>query len=62
MSNKDIWPGYTLVFLVFNLLGWWFKGKPFISWWWFILIFGAEILLGVIMIKLMELSIKAKEK
>jgi uncharacterized membrane protein HdeD (DUF308 family) len=39
-----------MIFLVFNLLGWWFKGKPFFSWWWFILIGILEILLSAIIL------------
>ena len=43
--NKDIYPSYLLIFIVFNLLGWWFKGKPFFSWWWIVLVIVAEILI-----------------
>ncbi len=41
----NIYPNYTMIFVLFNLLGWWFKGQPFINWWWFILIAGIEIII-----------------
>ncbi len=40
----DIYPSYTLIFVVFNLLGWWYKGQTFFSWWWFIPIFAIQII------------------
>jgi hypothetical protein len=56
--GKDIWPSYTFVFLVFNLAGWWFRGKTFISWWWFILLFGIEVVLITLTIKLAQATAK----
>ena len=43
--TKDIYPSYLLIFVVFNLLGLWFKGHTFFSWWWLILVIVVEILI-----------------
>jgi hypothetical protein len=39
----ELYPNYTMIFLTFNLLGWWYKDVPFFSWYWFILIRIMEI-------------------
>jgi hypothetical protein len=58
---KDIYPSYTLVFVIFNLLGWWFKGSVFFSWLWFILIAGIEILLSSLLLAITKQILKIVE-
>lgn len=55
--TMKIYPDYTMIFLVFNLLGWWFKGKPFISWWWFILIAGIEIIFSTLTLAIAKILV-----
>ena len=54
----DIYPSFTFVFLVFNLLGWWYKGQPFISWWWFIPIVVIQIIIQALMLALTKQMLK----
>lgn len=58
----NIYPSYTLIFVVFNLLGWWYKGKPFISWWWFILIISIEIIMEALILSISKVALGLKEK
>jgi len=58
---NNIYPSYIMIFLVFNLLGWWFKGKPFFSWWWFVLIGILEILLSAIILSITKQLMKNNE-
>jgi len=54
----SIYPSFTLLFLVFNLLGWWFKGVPFFNWWWLVLIMGLQIITEVLILALTKLIIR----
>lgn len=45
VNMVEIYPSYTLIFLVFNLLGWWFKGQTFFSWWWFIPVIVVQVVI-----------------
>ncbi len=56
----EIYPSYTMIFLVFNLLGWWYKGQPFISWWWFILIYSLEIIMQSILLAITKKMLEIK--
>ena len=58
---KDIYPSYTMIFLVFNLLGWWYKGEPFISWWWFALIITIEIIIQSLILGLTKNILKMQD-
>jgi len=58
----DIYPSYTMVFLVFNLLGWWFKGQPFFSWWWFVPIVIIGIIIQSLILAITKQVIKMKEE
>lgn len=40
----DIYLSFAMIFLVFNLLGWWYK-EPFFSWGWFILVLVVHVIL-----------------
>lgn len=57
----DIYPSYTLIFLVFNLLGWWFKGQPFFSWWWFIPIIAIQITISSLILAITKKLIEIKK-
>jgi len=46
----NIYPSFTLIFVVFNLLGWWFKGEPFFNWWWVILVWVLQIIMSSILL------------
>jgi len=54
----NIYPSYAMIFLVFNLLGWWFRGKPFFNWWWFILIFAIQIIIESLILAITKNLIK----
>ena len=57
----NIYPSFTMVFLVFNLLGWWYKGQPFISWWWFILIIAVQIIMESLILAITKSIIKIRD-
>ena len=56
----DIYPSFTFTFLIFNLLGWWFKGQPFFSWWWFLVIYSVQIVMQSIMLALANKMIEMR--
>ena len=56
----NLYPSSTLVLLVFNLLGWWFKGQPFFSFWWFVLIFASDIVLQALTLAITKQMMKSK--
>ncbi len=60
MTNIDIYPSYTLIFLVFNLLGWWFNGQPFFSWWWFIPIVLTQLIFSSLLLAVANKMIKLR--
>ena len=57
----DIYPSYTMIFVVFNLLGWWFKGQTFFSWWWFPPIFAVEIIMQSLVLAITKKMIEVKQ-
>ena len=61
MTDIDIYPSYTLIFLVFNLLGWWFKGQPFFSWWWFTPIIFTQLILSSLLLAIANRMIKLRK-
>ncbi len=50
----EIYPSYAMVFLIFNLLGWWYKGQPFFSWWWFVPIIALEIIIKSLLLSIVS--------
>ena len=57
----DIYPSFVMIFLVFNLLGWWFNGQPFFSWWWFIPIVIIQILMQSLVLAITKRMLLIKE-
>ena len=53
---KNIYPSFTFVFVIFNLLFVWFKGKTYFNWWWIIIIF----ILEIIILAIIEIIISSK--
>lgn len=51
---EKIYPSYTMLFTIFNLIYIFFKNKPYINWYWIILMFSIEYLLIAIPFMLME--------
>jgi hypothetical protein len=58
---KDIYPSYTMLFVVFNLLAWWFKGSILISWWWFALIAVLEILFSALLLAIAKKAVEMRQ-
>ena len=58
----DIYPSYTMIFLIFNLLGWWFRGKVFFSWWWFIPIVVIQIVTTSLTLALTKKVLEVKKE
>ena len=56
----DIYPSYIMIFLVFNLLGWWYKGQPFFSWWWFVPITIIQIIVGALILAITKKMVEIK--
>lgn len=56
----SIYPNYILIFLVFNLLGWWFKGHIFFSWWYFIPIAVITIVIDILAITIAKQILQLK--
>ena len=46
----EIYPSFTMLFVIFNLLGWWFKGQPFFSWWWVVLVYILQIIMEALLL------------
>jgi hypothetical protein len=57
----EIYPSYTMIFLIFNLLGWWYKGQPFFSWWWFIPIVVLQIIINSLILAITKKMLEVKQ-
>lgn len=57
----NIYPSYTLIFIMFNLLGWWYKGQPFFSWWWIIPVIIIQILIEALTLSIMKKLVEIKD-
>ena len=62
MAEIELYPSITLVFVVFNLLGWWYRGKVFFSWWWMVPIYVVQIIVLALMNKLMKAMLEQNKK
>lgn len=60
MSN--IYPSFAMIFVVFNLLGWWFKGQPFFSWWWFIPIVAIQLISESLLLAITKRMLQIKNQ
>jgi hypothetical protein len=56
-----IYPDYTMIFLVFNLLGWWYRGQPFFSWWWFVAVAGIEIIFSALTLAIAKIVMRNRD-
>ena len=58
----EIYPSYTMVFVIFNLLGWWFKGQPFFSWWWILPVWIFQIITEALILAITKRMIQIKDR
>ena len=56
--KMDIYPSYVMIFVVFNLLGLWYKGQVFFSWWYLLPIAILQIILASIILAIAKISIQ----
>jgi hypothetical protein len=56
----EIYPSYIMIFLIFNLLGWWYKGQPFFSWWWFVPIAVLQIIISSLILAITKRMLEVK--
>jgi len=58
----EIYPSFTMIFVVFNLLGLWFKGEIFFNWWWILPIVLFQIVMQSLILAITQNILKIKEK
>lgn len=61
MTNIELWPNITFLFVATNLAAWYFHGAVLFSWWWLLPVFVLQVVTSVALLAIGKAVIEATQ-